>query len=472
MQQLSALDNLMLEGELPNLPMHMSAILIYDTRGKRGSARMLKLFQDRFLENSEKHFPILLCKAERLPLHLDRAYWVEDKHFSATHHFSHVALPKSQDWAALYRLFGHFHAQPLDTTRPLWQVMCVEGLDRVEGIPRGASALFVKIHHALFDGKGALRLAHSFHNLSPAPDAPTLADSMPPADEGVDFSSPSLLSRYRRAWWHSIERPIDLAATLMKVAPQLLPARESGKAKTETPTPTPRTLFNYPVDADRVVGHVRMDLSQLRELEKKHHCSINDIALCVIAGALRGYLLEQDKLPAEDLRALMPIDIRSPKEDGSTGNHLTVAKVSLYSSIEDTKSRLNAIHKDTSRGKKESRRSGSLALLDLVDEIHPAVIISLGEWLIASGHIDDLPQPVNTVVTNVPGIADEAYIGDAKLIDYLGFGPLAPNVGLFHTVSSTSDRVNISFLSTREFVGDGANYRDWIARSWESVCSL
>ena len=470
MQQLSALDNLMLEGELPNLPMHMSAIMIYDTKGKRGSARMLEMFQDRFLENTEKHFPILLCKPERLPLHLDRAYWVEDPNFSLTHHLSHVALPKSQDWAALYRLFGDFHAQPLDTSRPLWQVMYVEGLDRLEGIPRGSSALFLKIHHSVFDGKGALRLAHSFHNLSPEPDAPTLADSMPLGDEDVDFHSPSLLSRYRRAWWHSIERPIDLVATLMKIAPQLWPARGSGEAKSETPTP--RTLFNNPVTADRVVGHVGMELSQLRQLEKKHHCSINDIALCVIAGALRGYLLEQDKLPAEDLRALMPIDIRSPKEDGSTGNHVTVAKISLYSSIEDTKSRLNAIHKDTSRGKKESRRSGSRALLELVDEIHPAVIISLGEWLIASGHIDDLPQPVNTVVTNVPGIADKAYIGDAELIDYLGFGPLAPNVGLFHTVSSTSDHVNISFLSTCKFVGDGAGYRDWIAQSWEDVCAL
>ena len=470
MQQLSALDNLMLEGELPNLPMHMSAIMIYDTKGKRGSARMLKLFQDRFLANSEKHFPILLCKAERLPLHLDRAYWVEDKNFSATHHFSHVALPKSQDWAALYRLFGHFHAQPLDTNRPLWQVMCVEGLDRLEGIPHGASALFLKIHHAVFDGKGALRLAHSFHNLSPEPDAPTLADSMPPGDEEVDFHAPSLLSRYRRAWWHSIERPIDLVATLTKIAPQLWPAHKSGEAKSEDPTP--RTLFNNPVKADRVVGHVAMDISLLRKLEKKHHCSINDIALCVIAGALRGYLLEQDELPEEDLRALMPIDMRSAKEDGSIGNHVTVAKVSLYSSIDDTKSRLKAIHEDTSRGKKESRRSGSRAMLELVDEIHPAVIISLGEWLIASGHIDDLPQVVNTVVTNVPGIADDAYIGDAKLIDYLGFGPLAPNIGLFHTVSSTNDHVNISFLSTCEFVGDGANYRDWIAQSWESVCTL
>ena len=66
----------------------------------------------------------------------------------------------------------------------------------------------------------------------------------------------------------------------------------------------------------------------------------------------------------------------------------------------------------------------------------------------------------------------EAYIADAKLIDYLGFGPLAPNMGLFHTVSSTQDHVNISFLSTAEFLQDGDDYRTSLEASWERVSAL
>ena len=45
-----------------------------------------------------------------------------------------------------------------------------------------------------------------------------------------------------------------------------------------------------------------------------------------------------------------------------------------------------------------------------------------------------------------------------KLVDYLAFGFLAPNVGLFHTVSSAADPVNVSFLSTQEFLGGGSAY--------------
>ena len=46
------------------------------------------------------------------------------------------------------------------------------------------------------------------------------------------------------------------------------------------------------MDADRVVGHVRMDMNKQRILVKKYSCTINDISLCIVAGAVRALLLE------------------------------------------------------------------------------------------------------------------------------------------------------------------------------------
>ena len=40
MRQLNALDNLMIGGELANIPMHISAVMLYDTAGKRGAKRL------------------------------------------------------------------------------------------------------------------------------------------------------------------------------------------------------------------------------------------------------------------------------------------------------------------------------------------------------------------------------------------------------------------------------------------------
>ncbi|MEH6582345.1 MAG: wax ester/triacylglycerol synthase family O-acyltransferase [Halioglobus sp.] len=471
MRQLGGIDNLMIEGELPNIPMHMSALMIYDTGGKRGANRLFKAFSEHFETIVNEHFPILRCRLEELPLDLDKAYWVEDSHFNAAYHITRVALPSGRNWASLYSLFAQFHALPLDRKRPLWQVTLVEGLDNLEGIPGGSTALFLKIHHAMMDGKSALRLVSSFHTNGPGLDAPLIADTLPaepPIDK--DFKAPTWWEKYGRAWWHSIERPIDLAGTVLKMLPGMLHQDDPGESTAHSPTPNAR--FNRPVAADRVVGHVRMDMGQLRKLEKKLGVSINDIALCVVAGALREYLLGLGELPGDDLQALMPIDVRRKGEDGSIGNHVTVAKIALGTSIKDTRQRLLAIHSTTTTKKQHSKKGGAHALLHLVDEIHPAIILWLGQWLVSSGRIEELPQTVNTAVTNVPGISSKAYLADAELIDYLGFGPLAPNMGLFHTVSSTTDHVNISFLSTAELIGDGLAYRSALVESWNATKKL
>lgn len=471
MRQLGGLDNLMIGGEMPNIPMHMSAMMIYETGGKRGATALFKTLQDNFDHLVEHHFPILRCRLETVPLQLDKAYWVEDVHFSPNYHIARVALPKPQNWQAVYTMFGQFHAQPLDRSRPLWQVMVVEGLDRLEGIPRGSTALFLKIHHSVVDGKSALRLITSLHTPGPEVDSPSMLNTIPEEQRvEEDFQAPTWWEKYGRAWWHAIERPIDMAATLVRLLPQLLRDDDSPSGqKGETP---PQTRFNHPLAADRVVGHVRMELAQLKKLEKKYHCTINDIALCVVAGGVREFLSTHNELPAENLVTLMPIDVRRKDKDGALGNHVTVAKVCLYTTIESAKQRLKAISENSSQGKKRSKKTDAHAMLRLVDDVHPAIILWLGQWLIASGHLDDLPTMVNTVVTNVPGLASDAYLGGAKLIDYLGFGPLAPNVGLFHTVSSTSDHVNVSFLSTEELVGDGSAYHAALTKSWDELALL
>jgi diacylglycerol O-acyltransferase len=468
MRQLGALDNLIIGGELPNIPMHISAVMLYDTGGKRGATRLFNTLETDFEKIVDQHFPILRCRLDEVALDLDKAYWVEDSHFSLSYHINRVALPKPHNWHELYRLTGQFHAQPLDRARPLWQVLLVEGLDGLEGIPRGSTAIFFKIHHAVMDGKSALRLASSIHSLDAEPGAPALAESMPiekPVDK--EFRAPSWWTKYGRAWWHSIERPVDFAGTLLKLLPQLL--QTDGSTPGLKSQSIPQLRFNHPVAADRVIGHVRISMEQLRSLEKKHRCTINDIALCVIGGALRKYLLDQNELPKENLQTLMPIDIRREDRDGHAGNQVSVARLCLYTAIDDAEERLQAIRTASSHTKKRSRKGDPHALLRLVDDIHPAIILWLGQWLVSSGHIDKLPQIVNTVVTNVPGPHTDIYLAGAKLIDYLGFGPLAPNIGLFHTVSSMPNHVNISFLSTEEFMGDGIAYRAALIHSYGKI---
>ena len=478
MEQLGGLDNLMIEGELPDIPMHMSAVLIYDTGTKAGTDKLFEKLRYSMEELMPSHFPILRARLESVPLELDKAYWIEDTHFNVGYHLERSALPGQRDWAALHESFSHFHAQPLDRARPLWQVVVVEGLDALEGVPAGATALFLKIHHAMMDGKSALRLISAIHATSADEDAPLIADSLEKDPAHSDFTPPTWWEKYGRAWWHSVERPLDLASTLVKLVPDLLPSLlpgrdDHGEGDSDSPA-VPQLHFNHPVSGNRVTGHLRMSLRPLNRLVKKHSVSINDIALAVVAGALRYYLQERDELPDTDTLALMPIDIRRKGEDGQMGNHVAMARVPLFTTLKSPWERLLAIHGAAQDKKRRSKgnKGHSHLVLDLVDDIHPALILWLGNWLVASGKIDELPQSVNTAVTNVPGLRQRAWLGGAELVDYLGFGPLAPNMGLFHTVSSTSKHVNISFLSTPEFLDDGAAYQRALEKSWRQMVRL
>jgi diacylglycerol O-acyltransferase len=457
MYQLSGLDNLMVAGELPDIPLHMSALFIYEPGGDQSAVVDHALACSVMQQAIDHQFPILRCKLDALPLAMDRGYWVEDKQFDITNHIANVRLPAPADWAELYRLCGNFQAEGLPLEQPLWEALLIEGLDHLRGIPRGSSAILVKIHHAMMDGKAALQLFASLHSLDSAIDAPTMAAQQ--EANHSDYASPDWWQKYGRAWWHNVQRPMDLARDLLKVAPGLWQISREPNAPEDHTAPVPKVRFNAHVDHDRVIGHIAMPMARLKSIEQKYACTINDIALCVVAGGLRKFLSDHDELPDDSLVAAMPMDVRDKSQSEKVGNQVSVGTVPLHTNVKNIKTRLGAIHAGSVRTKKRTAKLGPKAVLKVVDDLYPGIILWLGEWLMASGHIDDLPMPVNTIISNVPGVPVEVYMRGNRLIDFIGLGPLAPNVGLFHVISSTPSTVNISFVSCKKFVGDGDEYR-------------
>ena len=82
--------------------------------------------------------PTMTRRLVEVPFALDHPYWVSDGNFDPEFHVRHIALPKPGDWRQLCILISRLHARPLDRSRPLWEVYIIEGLDKVEGIPKGS----------------------------------------------------------------------------------------------------------------------------------------------------------------------------------------------------------------------------------------------------------------------------------------------------------------------------------------------
>jgi diacylglycerol O-acyltransferase / wax synthase len=63
-----------------------------------------------------------------VPFELGRPVWVDDPHFNIDYHLRHTALPAPGGEAELRKLVGRVMSQPLDRSKPLWEIWVVAGL--------------------------------------------------------------------------------------------------------------------------------------------------------------------------------------------------------------------------------------------------------------------------------------------------------------------------------------------------------
>ena len=92
-------------------------------------------------------------------------HWVPDEQFDIRHHVGRAELPAPGDDAQLRDWTAEFFSRPLDRTRPLWEMVLIEGLEN------GQWALGWKTHHCLVDGVVAVDLIGLL--LGPGPTAGT-----------------------------------------------------------------------------------------------------------------------------------------------------------------------------------------------------------------------------------------------------------------------------------------------------------
>ena len=140
MKQLSGLDASFLYLETRSAPMHLTGVALYDPT----TAAAARVDFERIVENTAARLnrsPIFRRRLARVPLNLDHPYWVEEPDVDVLSHMQHLRLAEPGDERALCALAAQLHAEPLDLSRPLWEMIAVEGVDRVPGLPRGSFAL-------------------------------------------------------------------------------------------------------------------------------------------------------------------------------------------------------------------------------------------------------------------------------------------------------------------------------------------
>jgi WS/DGAT/MGAT family acyltransferase len=465
MQQLSGLDASFVYMETPSSPMHVAGVSIYDPStapgGKVTFKGILANFQQRIhLARTFRQ------KMVQVPLNLDHPYWVEDKDFDLEFHVRHIALPAPGDWRQLCIQVARLHSRMLDLSRPLWETYVIEGLDNVEGVPRGSFAVLQKTHHAAIDGMSGMEMTSAIHDLTPTAAPPSTPDTW----QGEEDPSPMTL--LGRAALHSSTRPMHFSRVVARTVPGM--GRVTNQLRRRQvqlpPTSAPRTRFNGTVSAHRVVDARRFDLGEIRRMKAAvDGATVNDVVLAIVGGGLRAYLRDKGELPDEPLLAMAPISVRSESEKGSQGNQVSSMVVSLASNVADPLERLTAVRESTHQSKEFTNAVGARTLTEYSQFI-PGGLAALAARTASRFEMANRVDPTaNCVVTNVPGPREPLYFAGAKLVTMFGMGPIGDGLGLMHPVTSYVNELVIAVTSCREMLPDPAFYTQCLQDSYDEL---
>lgn len=472
MKQLGTLDSAFINLEHTNTPQHIGGFGIYDPSTAPGGLVRFKQVMAN-VEQRLKKMPVFRTRLVEVPLGLDKPYWVIDDNFDVEFHLRHIALPQPGDWRQLCIQVARLHARPLDMSRPLWECYIIEGLHNIPDLPKGAFAIYTKMHHSLVDGAGSQSFMSALHDLEPAPANQPELNITPEIFEEEELFAPSTMTNadmLRRAAINNIKSTVKLTKGSFKLAGDLLNTLNRMR-KNELPAfpmDAPKSRFDEPVGPHRVYDAALFDLDEIKAVRHATGTTINDVAVAIVSGALRKYLQHHDELPDEPLAATMPVNTRTRKEITEDNNQVSTIMSVIHTNIADPVERLLMIGGSIDNAKKliDTPLADPLKIAGV---FNPCISKPISSWYINSKMTHNVPTGSCGVITNVMGPPFPLYSAGAKLVQYHCMGLLTPGGGLFHAVFSMTGKVSISALACRNAMPDPEFYKQCLVESFEEL---
>jgi WS/DGAT/MGAT family acyltransferase len=193
-----------------------------------------------------------------------------------------------------------------------------------------------------------------------------------------------------------------------------------------------------------------MPLADVKAVHRAYGCSLNDVVLTIVAGAVREFLMHRRVHPELiDFRVSAPVSMRRDDDHGRMGNRVSSWILQLPIGEADPRKRVERIHRVTQE-LKESRQALGVEMMMAMAEWTPTVLLSLGAQA-ASG-------PINMIVTNVPGPQIPLYMLGAKLVHAFPLVPLLQGTGLGVALFSYDGTLCWGFNADYELMPDLAHF--------------
>jgi WS/DGAT/MGAT family acyltransferase len=436
--RLTGLDSSFLHLERDGTQMHVASTTLFE-----GPAPAYVEFRDH-IESRLHLVPRFRQKLRFIPFDQGRPVWVDDPHLNLAYHVRHTSLPEPGSEHQLRVLAARIFSQQLDRSKPLWELWLVEGLKG------GRFAIVGKTHHAMVDGVSGVDITTVLFDTEREP-----AETAKPLDRWVPKPEPNGAQLLAEAL---LERAIDPREFVRGVRRIMRGPRRALQKATEaalaagtfawTGMGAPKSPFNFEVGTHRRFAWVRASLADMKHVKNQLGGTVNDVILAAVAGALGRYMRSRGHPTVGlELRAMVPVSVRTEQQRGALGNQVTAMMAPLPVWCEDPARRLEIVRQSMGDLKQSKQALGATMLTQLTDFAPPTIA---GQ----AARLQARQRFFNLVVTNIPGPQFPLYLMGRRMERVFPMVPLAKNQGVCIGVMSYDGQVNFGLIGDYDGIPD------------------
>ena len=408
------------------------------------------------------------------------ATWVRDPDFDVNRHVVREVLPQRNGLApqqALQQRVADLAMQPLNRRHPLWQFHLVEDHE-------GGSALIARIHHCIADGIALITVMMSLVDGGQVPSQRKRRNAGD--DDGLDgaqaWVADSLLRPLTRMAVKALDAAGDGMAKSLGAVGQpghglegLLQsgmgvARMGGQLVSDLaalalmPDDASTSLKGRPAAKKAVAWCEPLPLDEVKAVSKALNCSINDVLLSCVAGALGAYLqLQGEAVAGKEIRAMVPVNLRPLDQAWKLGNRFGLVPLVLPIGINNPVERLFAVRQrmqDLKGSTQPLLAFGLLAVAGLL--VKPAQEAMLGLF----------SRKTTAVMTNVPGPASKLQFCGSTLEQTMFWVPQSGDIGVGVSILSYGGGVQFGLITDTAMCAEPQRVIDQFRPQFEQLLWL
>lgn len=388
--------------------------------------------------------------------------WVEDPTFDLDRHLRWEKASAAGTEQDVLDRAAHMVAEPFERETPPWTFVVITGL------PDGRAALVQRMHHAITDGKGGIRISEQFVDLERDTPGPT-----PDPFLGVDPPG-SAPSRVERAINDTVGQAEALARATVgatrwlaggladpgrfgTLGSELMATGESLRRQLAVTERARSTLWSGRSGEHRLVAS-SVPFGPVRAAATGAGVSINDV---FVTAALRGVAAYHriSGAPVDELRVAIPVSTRNDIHAG--GNAFSPTRVLLPSGDQLAAAAHLQLVSVQLTGTKHERSTGLIEPLAAATEVvPPALLRAVVKW--QAGTID-------FTASNVRAAPVPLYIAGARIDATYAAGPLAATAANI-TMMSYDGRIDLGIHVDTGAVSDPELLRDTVVAAIHEVC--